>query len=260
MNGKSWSIPFGMVFKKYYCSICGEKLVKEKTHRVVTKDDLDYYQYHEKNMYPRSPVDVYSYRFRCNNCRKAITYNEQCILEIIQKKYNTKVLLDVEIDNYYEEAKIKREKHDLITSIGVSLFFMILCIILMLAFNQDKELNPIFLILFLIFGIIMIVNIVRSHNGKRKYRKHQDYSYSKQNLLEKLHTYCSNNKELITFSNKCYCFYCNKVFSSNEIKEYIGEYLDTALCPNCNINSIIPDAIDEELNENIIKNMNKYWF
>ena len=108
MNGKSWSIPFGMVFKKYYCSKCGEKLVKEKTHRVVTKDDLDYYQYHEKNMYPRSPVDVYSYRFRCNNCRKAITFNEQCILEIIQKKYNTKVLLDVEIDNYYEEAKIKR--------------------------------------------------------------------------------------------------------------------------------------------------------
>ena len=30
MNGKSWSIPFGMVFKKYYCSKCGEKLVKEK--------------------------------------------------------------------------------------------------------------------------------------------------------------------------------------------------------------------------------------
>ena len=90
MNGKSWSIPFGMVFKKYYCSKCGEKLVKEKTHRVVTKDDLDYYQYHEKDMYPRSPVDVYSYRFRCNNCRKAITYNEQCILEIIQKKYKAK--------------------------------------------------------------------------------------------------------------------------------------------------------------------------
>lgn len=83
MNGKSWSIPFGMVFKKYYCSKCGEKLVKEKTHRVVTKDDLDYYQYHEKDMYPRSPVDVYSYRFRCNNCHKAITFNEQCILEII---------------------------------------------------------------------------------------------------------------------------------------------------------------------------------
>lgn len=159
-----------------------------------------------------------------------------------------------------KKQKKKREKHDLITSIGVSLFFMILCVILMLAFNQDKELNPIFLILFLIFGIIMIVNIVKSHNGKRKYRKHQDYSYSKQNLLEKLHTYCSNNKELITLSNKCYCFYCNKVFSSNEIKDYIGEYLDTALCPNCNIDSIIPDAIDEELNENIIKDMNKYWF
>ena len=39
MKGKSWSIPVGMVFKKYYCSKCGGKLVKSKTHRVVTKDD-----------------------------------------------------------------------------------------------------------------------------------------------------------------------------------------------------------------------------
>ena len=42
MKGKSYSIPFGMVFKKYYCSKCGTKLEKEKTHRVVTKNDKDY--------------------------------------------------------------------------------------------------------------------------------------------------------------------------------------------------------------------------
>ena len=42
MNGKFIFIPFGMVFKKYYCSKCGTKLEKEKAHRIVTKDDWDY--------------------------------------------------------------------------------------------------------------------------------------------------------------------------------------------------------------------------
>ena len=45
LRGKSWSMPVGMVFKSYYCSHCGTKLVKSKTHRVVTKEDKDYYQY-----------------------------------------------------------------------------------------------------------------------------------------------------------------------------------------------------------------------
>ena len=137
---------------------------------------------------------------------------------------------------------------------------MILCSILTFTLNQDKELNPIFLIFLLIITVILIINIVRSHKVKRKYKKHQDYFYTDQNLLKKLHTYCSNNKEEINLFDKCYCFYCGKVFDSNEINEYIGEYFDTALCPNCNIDAIIPDSIDEELNENIINEMNKYWF
>ena len=67
MKGKSWSIPVGMVFKKYYCSKCGGKLVKSKTHRVVTKDDKDYYQYHDVGTYPRYDYDVYSYEFKCQS-------------------------------------------------------------------------------------------------------------------------------------------------------------------------------------------------
>jgi len=42
MNGKSSSIPVGMIFKKHYCSNCGARLEKECTHRVVTKDEKDY--------------------------------------------------------------------------------------------------------------------------------------------------------------------------------------------------------------------------
>ena len=43
----------------------------------------------------------------------------------------------------------------------------------------------------------------------------------------------------------------------------ITEFLDngqTAKCPKCRIDAIIPDAIDEEINESIINEMNEYWF
>lgn len=260
MNGKSWSIPAGMVFKKYYCSKCGEKLVKEKTHRVVTKEDKDYYQYHDYNMYPRNPVDVYSYRFRCNHCNKSISYSEQCILEKIQKKYKTKVLIDEEIKEYYNESKKIVEKNSLIQEIIVVISFIILGTILMILTSENEKTTFAMIIFMAIFSIFLIINIFRSHKGKRKLRMHQEYSYDYENLMEKLHTYCSNNKDLIIKSNKCYCFHCCKAFSKEEIKEYIDENNDTALCPYCDIDSILPDTIAEELNDKLIDEMNKYWF
>ena len=70
MKGKSYSIPAGMVFKKYYCSHCGAKLVKSKTHRVVSKDDKDYYQYRDYGTFPRCDYDVNNYEFKCKNVIK----------------------------------------------------------------------------------------------------------------------------------------------------------------------------------------------
>ena len=35
---------------------------------------------------------------------------------------------------------------------------------------------------------------------------------------------------------------------------------DTALCPYCGVDAIIPDSIDEKIDEELIEDMNKYWF
>ena len=78
-------------------------------------------------------------------------------------------------------------------------------------------------------------------------------------MMKKLHAYSSHNKSLIEKSKKCYCFNCMHVMDSGEIKVYIdGE--QTALCPECSIDSIIPGVVDESLNESVISEMNKYWF
>ena len=68
MPGYSYGIPTGMVFKKYYCSRCGNKLIKEKNHRIVSKEDVDYYHYHEIGTFPKYDHSVYSYHFKCPNC------------------------------------------------------------------------------------------------------------------------------------------------------------------------------------------------
>ena len=44
-----------------------------------------------------------------------------------------------------------------------------------------------------------------------------------------------------------------------EVEEYIDNG-QTALCPRCQIDAIIPDSIEESVDENIIAEMNEYWF
>ncbi len=201
MKGKSYSIPLGMVFKKYYCSKCGTKLEKEKTHRVVTKDDKDYYQYHEYGMFPLHDYDVYSYQFKCPSCEERISFDEQCIIERIQKKCSRFVLSPAEIKENY-----------------------IAC---------------------------------RKENNRMKI--HRTYSYEKKSQMERLHAYSSHNMELVERSVKCYCFYCKSVFESGEIDSYLVNEKN-ALCPKCCTDSIIPDSINEAVDESIISEMHDYWF
>ena len=50
-----------------------------------------------------------------------------------------------------------------------------------------------------------------------------------------------------------------KVMDSNVVNQYL-DIENTALCPHCGIDAIIPDCIDEEINSELVEDMNKYWF
>ena len=105
----------------------------------------------------------------------------------------------------------------------------------------------------------MIVMRVRSYKGNYKLKFKQTYSHEKESQMERLHTYSTHNRELIEASDRCYCFYCKSVMDSRDVKDYIDNG-QTALCPKCDIDSIIPDGIEEDVNEEIIDEMNQYWF
>lgn len=261
MKGKSYSIPVGMVFKKYYCHECESKLSKYKTHRVVTKNDPDYFQYQDKTSYPRIDHDVYDYHFKCNQCNKLISVNQQYIIEIIQKNLKSKRLSEIEIKNNYEMAKSKAKKQRLFTNIFVPLL-MVITFLLVAYFILRNKFNDIIYILigvFVLFASMITFSEIRHFKGKNKNKYYYDYSYEKKTLFNKLHTYAYNNRSLIQQANYCYCFHCKNKIEAKYINDYIDNGV-TALCPKCNVDSLIPDCIDEEITDKVIYDMNKYWF
>ncbi len=261
MKGKSWSIPAGMILKKHYCPDCATKMKKEKIHRVVGEDDHDYYQYQDYMSFPRYNYDVYNYRFKCPKCSKRVSYEEQVIINKIQKLYHKKILSNEEIKNSYDYFYYRNIKRHLYTGIisgiiGIALFCMILF------FSSSDRSLPKLLIsigIFIILAPICIIRFIRSFYGKNTLKRNRGYSFEKIAKFERLHTYASNNQKLIEESENCYCFHCNKKLKATDIEKYIDNN-QTALCPHCLSTSIIPDNIPEHMDSAINEEMHKYWF
>jgi len=261
LKTQSYSIPFGMIFKKYHCSKCGAQLEKEKTHRVVTKEDKDYYQYHDYVEFPRRDVDVYDYRLKCPSCGARIAFDEQCIIERIQKKCGQEVLSNADIKEHYEECKEGNDKRVLRRNICVSVivcFASALLFCLVKADQTPRDCANTFL-LFAVIAAASAIASIRRHKGNYRLKQNYTYSYEKESQFKRLHAYSSHNKKLIASAEKCYCFYCKSSMKSDEIKTYIDNG-ETALCPKCDIDAIIPDSIGETVDEEIISQMNEYWF
>lgn len=261
MNGKSHSIPIGMVFKKYFCPHCGTRLLKEKTHRIVTKEDTDYYQYHDAGAFPLRDYDVYSYQFRCPSCCKRIAYEEQRIFAKIQKKCGTKVLSPSQIRADYEAIKAEHNIGAFRSTIGIPAVLLFLFFVLYYLFGGERTAERLSYctIMFAVLTAFSVFMAIKSHRGSHKSRIHRGYSHEQEALFEKLYAYRRANLEAISRSQRCYCFHCQKTMESQEIHEYV-ENGKTALCPYCSFDAILPDAIDEPLDETIIREMHDFWF
>ncbi|MGN0967121.1 MAG: cytoplasmic protein [Candidatus Coprovivens sp.] len=73
------------------------------------------------------------------------------------------------------------------------------------------------------------------------------------------HKTSSHNKDLVKRSKICACFHCRTWFSSKEVNRWIpGE--ETAICPRCGIDSVIPDASGIQQDRDFVAEMHRYWF
>jgi hypothetical protein len=77
--------------------------------------------------------------------------------------------------------------------------------------------------------------------------------------LKRAHKHSANHRGEIECSELCGCFYCEKVFSPVEIKEWIDGN-KTAMCPHCGIDAVIGSASGFVLTKEFLHGMCDYWF
>ena len=69
----------------------------------------------------------------------------------------------------------------------------------------------------------------------------------------------TKNKKILNESKRCACIYCNNKFYASEIDMWLKD--ETALCPYCNIDSVIPLIIEgNEITDEELDKLNKYLF
>ncbi len=95
---------------------------------------------------------------------------------------------------------------------------------------------------------------------KDETRKH--YYFERKNgapPIEKAHDHSSYHFREVMQSQKCGCFYCCKTFNVSTVEEWIDEG-QTAICPHCSIDSVIPELSFLPLTEENLKSMSEFWF
>jgi len=73
------------------------------------------------------------------------------------------------------------------------------------------------------------------------------------------HKQSTNNKNNLLKSKLCGCFYCLKFFNPTEITEWIDND-KTALCPYCDIDSIMPENVGYPITLEFLSEMKNHWF
>jgi len=84
--------------------------------------------------------------------------------------------------------------------------------------------------------------------------------------LEKIHSECGWHEKAILNSYFCGCFNCLSFFPPLKITSWLDESPDcprgvgrTAMCPKCNIDTVLPDSIPGGLSLHILELMQKAY-
>jgi hypothetical protein len=79
------------------------------------------------------------------------------------------------------------------------------------------------------------------------------------------HRRTSDHREAVLASRICGCGYCCKTFAPTEIVDWVGPYDaddvgQTADCPKCGVDAVLPDVPPGVLTEAFLKRMHDEWF
>jgi hypothetical protein len=71
--------------------------------------------------------------------------------------------------------------------------------------------------------------------------------------------FAAHNRQPLSTDQVCGCFYCLRIFRSNEI-EWPDETDDTAMCPYCGIDAVIGASSGIPITKQFLKSIREYWF
>lgn len=74
--------------------------------------------------------------------------------------------------------------------------------------------------------------------------------------LKELHKQCSHNRHALASGEEAGCFYCKKTCRLPDITKWVDRGSDTAICPHCSIDSLLPGVTDPE----VLTQMYNRWF
>lgn len=79
--------------------------------------------------------------------------------------------------------------------------------------------------------------------------------------LENIHKFSFQNKNHLIFeSQKCGCFHCMHIFLAKDIEHWTDRG-DTAICPNCKVDSIVPNIPEYlPISFYLLNSLNKKYF
>jgi hypothetical protein len=68
-----------------------------------------------------------------------------------------------------------------------------------------------------------------------------------------------HNRRVIESAEICGCYHCLSMFRVEEIKEWTDGG-DTAICPKCSVDSVLPEGIDFRITAESLDKLRRYWF
>lgn len=79
--------------------------------------------------------------------------------------------------------------------------------------------------------------------------------------MRQAHRHSIRHRAEIERSQLCGCFHCLETFQSSDVERWLDEGDGTALCPHCQIDSVIGSASGYPVNTpEFLKAMQDYWF
>ena len=95
--GYQIEIPAGMIFKKMYCRYCGERLAKQKIVNVFCAGDPNFDRVMLNGIINIKQQTKVTYIYKCPNCKKTSTYDEQLQYSKVQKRLGKKIITDEDL-------------------------------------------------------------------------------------------------------------------------------------------------------------------